>query len=138
MAQLRLGYPDILRHDAEILQVTHNTVEEARRYQRFHQFAFPYLCDPDRTVHERYGLPLQSGSPISLVHSFAAATADLVVHGDRTESPIPFALRHRGKDSPQALLVLDRGGVVRAVHQFAPNAAIPPAAALLTELAAID
>src|SRR5262245_24955177 len=50
MAQLRLGYPEVQAHDAEILQITCSTPDEARLYFQQYQLAFPYLCDPERTV----------------------------------------------------------------------------------------
>jgi hypothetical protein len=138
MAQLRLGYRDIQQQDAEIVQITHNTIDEARRYGRFYKFEFPYLCDPDRVVHERYGLALQMAHPVDMARSMAAATTDLVRHGERTPSPIPFAMRHPMKDSPQAVFVIDRHGIIRAVHRMSPNAGIPTSATLAKELSAID
>src|SRR5918995_5076278 len=99
MAQLRLGLPDIQAHDGEVLQITHNTVDEARRYAKFYTYDFPYLCDPDRAVHERYGLAMESASPVQVVRSTATAAADLLLHGERTPLPIPYAIRYRGKES---------------------------------------
>ena len=58
MAQLRRGLPEIRAQGGEVVQVTHTTVDEARRYARFYAFDFPYLCDPGRVVHDRYGLAL--------------------------------------------------------------------------------
>src|SRR5688572_13892955 len=138
MAQLRRGLPEIRAHDGEVLQITHNTVDEARRYAKFYTYDFPYLCDPDRAVHERYGLAMERLSPLGPVQSMVAAMMDRVRHGEITPSPIPFALRHAGKDSPQAVFVLDRQGVVRVVHRASPNADIPPASTLVKDLAAID
>ncbi|MBI2205551.1 MAG: redoxin domain-containing protein [Candidatus Rokubacteria bacterium] len=138
MAQLRLGLPDLEKHEAELLQVTHNTVEEARRYGKFYRFDFPYLCDPARAVHERYGLALESAAPTEIVRSMAASASDLLLRGERTPLPIPFAMRYPGKDAPQAVFVIDRQGIVRAVHRMDPNAGLPTVAALLKDLASID
>lgn len=138
MAQLRLGLPDLDRHEADLVQVTHNTVDEARRYAKFYRFDFPYLCDPDRTVHERYGLALESAAPVEIVRSMATAATDLIVRGERTPLPIPFAMRYPGKDAPQAVFVVDRPGIVRAVHRMGPNAGLPTVATLVKDLASID
>ncbi|MBI1736596.1 MAG: redoxin domain-containing protein [Candidatus Rokubacteria bacterium] len=138
MAQLRRGLPEIEAHDGVVLQITHNTVEEARRYGKFYRYDFPYLCDPDRAVHERYGLAMVPFSPLQVMRSTAAAAADLVMRGERTPLPIPFAMRHPGKESPQAVFVIDRPGVIRAVHRASPNADIPPATVLVKDLAATD
>src|SRR5512138_2826592 len=98
MAQLRLGYPVIQRRGAEVLQITHNTTAEAQRYFKHYPIAFPYLCDPDRVVHEAYGLPLVAASARSVVASIAAAAGDLVSTGETTPLPVPFAMRYGYKD----------------------------------------
>lgn len=138
MAQLRLGYAQIQKHDADIVQVTHNTLDEARRYGRFYKFDFPYLCDPDRAVHERYGLPLETAHAGDVVRSMTAAATDLLLHGERTPLPIPFIVRHPMKDSPQAVFVIDRQGIIRNVHRLSPNAGLPTTTTLANELSAID
>jgi len=122
MAQLRQDYPRIQASGGEILQVTHNTAAEAERYARHYPIAFPYLCDPDRAVHETYGLPLQSMRRLDLLKSTAVDGLDLVSRGERTPSPLPFFARYPGKDSPQALLVVDREGIVQHAVQTGPSA----------------
>ena len=138
MAQLRLGYPDLQKHDAEIVQVTHNTMDEARRYGRFYKFDFPYLCDPDRVVHERYGLPLEAAHVGEIARSMTTAATDLLLRGERTPLPVPFVTRYGFKDSPQAVFVIDRHGIVRSIHQLGANAGLPTTASLAKELSTID
>jgi hypothetical protein len=138
MAQLRQGYSDIRKQDAEIVQITHNTIEEAQRYGKFYTFDFRYLCDPDRLVHDRYGLPIEAARAGEVVRSMATAASDLVLYGARTPLPVPFAMRYGFKDSPQGVFVLDRNGIVRTVHRLGPNAGLPTTATLVKELAAID
>jgi len=105
MAQLRQGYPEIQRSGVEVLQITHNTPAEAERYFRYHSVPYPYLCDPDRAVHEAYGLPLRSIGPLDPLKATAAAALDFVRRGERTEPPFPFFARYGlTKDSPQAVL----------------------------------
>ena len=137
MAQLRLGYPEIQRRDGEVLQITHNTTAEAQRYFKHYPIAFPYLCDPDRVVHEAYGLPLVAASARSVVASIAAAAGDLVRTGETTPLPVPFAMRYGYKDSPQAVIVVDRDGIVRHVVQAGPNADLPSNAEILRRLDAM-
>jgi len=137
MAQLRLGYPEIEASGGEILQLTHNTAAEAARYARHYPITFPYLCDPDRAVHEAYGLPVQSMRRLDLLKSTAVAGLDLVSRGERTPSPLPFFARYPGKDSPQALLIVDREGIIRYVSQTGPNAQLPANAQILTQLKSI-
>ncbi len=137
MAQLRLGNPDIARAGAEVLQLTHNTAAEAQRYFTHFPIAFPYLCDADRAVHERYGIPLEPTRIADAVKSMTVATTDRVLHGERTASPVPFLVRTRGKDSPQVVILVDREGIVRHAVQAGPNADLPSNAELLRRLAAL-
>ena len=137
MAQLRLGYPEIERRGAEVLQITHNTAAEAQRYFKHYPIAFPYLCDPERVVHEAYGLAMETASAKHVVTSFATAASDLVRHGEKTALPIPFMVRYGYKDSPQAVVIVDREGIVRHVVQAGPNAELPSNAEILRRLDAI-
>lgn len=136
MAQLRLGYPEIQRVGGEVLQITHNTAAEAQRYVKHYPIAFPYLCDPDRVVHEAYGLPLERTRVRNAVASVATSVGD-GFRGQRTASPLAFLARTRGKDSPQAVVFVDREGVVRHVMQAGPNADLPSNAEILRRLDAM-
>jgi alkyl hydroperoxide reductase subunit AhpC len=137
MAQLRLGYPEIEQRGAEILQITHNTAAEAERYLKHYPMTFPYLCDPDRAAHEAYGLMLQASRPLDPLKSTATAVLDFVSRGERTPLPLPFIARYGGKDSPQAVLIVDREGIVRYVVQSGPNTELPSNAEILRRLEAI-
>ena len=134
MAQLALRYPEIQALGAEVLQVTHNTLDEARGYLKHYPIKFPYLCDAERTAHEKYGVELPGVSLGGFLASGAAVVTDFVLKGEKTPPPIPFIKRYAGKDADQAVFVLDRDGVVRAEHRLAPNAPLPTAADLIGEL----
>ena len=134
MAQLRLGYPEIQRSGAEVLQITHNTAAEALRYFKHFPIAFPYLCDPERTVHDAYGLALETASAKNVVASAATAASDFLRRGEKTALPIPFMMRYGYKDSPQAVVIVDREGIVRHVVQAGPNAELPSNAEILRRL----
>ena len=134
MAQLRLGYPEIARSGAEVLQITHNTAAEAQRYFKHFPIAFPYLCDPERTVHDAYGLALETASAKNVVASAATAASDFLRRGEKTALPIPFMMRYGYKDSPQAVVIVDREGIVRHVVQAGPNAELPSNAEILRRL----
>src|SRR5262245_41983241 len=134
MAQLRLGYPEIARSGAEVLQITHNTAEEAQRYFKHYPIGFPYLCDPDRVVHGAYGLTLQTASVKSGTAAAMTTVSDLLRRGEKTPLPLPFVMRYGYKDSPQAVVILDRDGIVRHVVQAGPNAELPSNAEILRRL----
>ena len=134
MAQLGLRYPEIQALDAEVLQITHNTADEARGYLKHYPMKFPYLCDADRAAHERYGVELIGMNPVGFLASSAAVVTDLVTKGETTPLPIPYIKRYLGKDTAQAVFVLDREGVVRAEHRLGPNAPLPSAEDLISAL----
>ena len=137
MAQLRLGYPEIQRSGAEVLQITHNTAAEAQRYFTHYPIVFPYLCDADRAAHEAYGIRLQPAKVSDGMASMAASVADLLRHGERTALPVPYFMRHGIRDSPQAVVLVDREGLVRHVVQAGPNADLPSNAEILRRLDAL-
>jgi alkyl hydroperoxide reductase subunit AhpC len=136
MAQLRLGYPEIQRTGAVVLQITHNTAAEAQRSFKHYPIAFPYLCDPERAVHEAYGIPLEPTKVANAVKSLAAVASDRL-RGESTASPVSFLARTHGKDSPQAVIFVDRDGIVRHVVQAGPNADLPSNAEILRRLDAL-
>jgi len=142
MAQLRQGYPEIQKNNGEILQVTHNTPEEARLYHRKFQLTFPYLCDAERVVHETYGIRMGQPDLVAGMRSFvacsAAAASDLVLRGETTPSPAPYFKRYGFHDSPQAIFIIDRNGIVRSVYTSGPIGSIRFNADLVRELATLQ
>lgn len=134
MAQLALRYPEIQSLQTEILQVTHNTLDEARGYVKHYPMKFPYLCDAERAAHDRYGVALTGINLGGFLASGAAVMADFVTKGETTPAPIPYLKRYAGKDTEQAVFILDREGIVRAEHRLGPNAPLPSASDLIKEL----
>jgi peroxiredoxin len=137
MAQLGMRYEEIRALDAEILQVTHNTADEARIYFKSYPIKFPYLCDAERVAHDRYAVALVGKNVGGMLASTAAAAADFVLRGERTPLPVPFVKRYSGNDAAQAVFILDRDGIVRVERRLGPNAPLPAASELLRELAAL-
>ena len=134
MAQLGLRYPEIQALDAEVLQVTHNTLDEARGYLKHYPIKFPYLCDAERAAHDRYQVEMLGMNMKGFFDSSVAAMTDFVTKGESTPAPIPYLKRYLGKDTMQAVFVLDREGIVRAEHRLGPNAPLPSAQDLIDEL----
>ncbi len=142
MAQLRLGYPEIQRRDAELLQITHSTPEEARLYFQQYQLAFPYLCDADRGVHRLYGVPMAEKGLVEEVRDFVACVAaeasDRLLRGERSASPLPYLKRYGLNDPEQAVFIVDPSGTIRYVHTTGPIGALPSTADLLRQLALLE
>ena len=90
----------------------------------------PYLCDPDRAVHLRYGVPMERQSigavADNVVKSCAMVTGDLLLRGEKSPVPVVPILRMGTRNQPpQLVVVVDRGGVVRRVHPIGPFDALP-------------
>jgi peroxiredoxin len=139
MARLSQAYPQFQSNDAEILQITHNTKEEADLYFRDYHLATPYLCDADRQVHLSYGIALQT-QPIgavaaNVVSSCLMVTGDLLLHGQKSPSPVAPILRMGPRSqSAQLVVAADRAGVIRHVQRIGPFDALPTVAELLAIL----
>ena len=139
MARLSQAYPQFQSSDAEILQITHNTVEEANLYFRNYHLATPYLCDPDRQVHLRYGIALEQqaiGAVVgNSVTSCLMVTGDLLLHGQKSPSPVSLIMRMGPRfQSAQLVVAVDRIGVVRHVQRIGPFDTLPTVAQLLALL----
>lgn len=142
MARLSQGYEAIRAREAEVLQITHNTIEEADLYFRSYRLAMPYLCDADRAVHLRYGIPLERQSVAAVVdntvRSCAMVTKDLLLNGEKSPSPVAPILRMGPRNQPpQLVVVVDREGVVRNVHPIGPFDTLPSIDDLLAMLDAL-
>ncbi|MBI4609389.1 MAG: redoxin domain-containing protein [Candidatus Rokubacteria bacterium] len=142
MAQVRLGYPEIQQRGAEVLQITLSTPDEARLYFRRYQLSFPYLCDPELAVHRLYGLSIVHRPLVeelgAAVLSTAAVAGDFLLRGERTPSPLPHVKRYGSSAPDQAVIIVDRGGIVRYVYTVGPIGAIPSNAELLSQLARVQ
>jgi peroxiredoxin len=143
MAQLRLGYPEIQQSGGEILQVTHNTPEEARLYFQQYDLHIPYLCDAERVVHELYGIHMEPKSLVEVARTFAVSTAavasDRLLRGEKSPSPAPYFKRYGfSQDSPQAVFIVDKLGIIRYVYTSSPIGVIPSNAELLRQLATLQ
>jgi peroxiredoxin len=139
MTQLRLGYSEIQKRGAEILQVTHSTPEEARLYFQQYQLLFPYLCDPERAVYQLYGISIVPGSLFEAIRTAAvgitAVVSDRIFHGEKTPSHMPLMKRYGSTHiEQQAVFILDKSGIIRYVHASNPLGGLPSNAEYLRQL----
>jgi peroxiredoxin len=139
MARLSQAYAQFLALHAEVLQITHNTQEEAELYFRSYKLATPYLCDPDRQVHLRYGIPLEQQAigavAANIVTSCLMVTGDLLTLGQKSPLPVVPVMRMGIRfQSAQLVVAADRAGVVRHVRSIGPFDTLPTVAELLSVL----
>jgi peroxiredoxin len=136
MARLSQAYPQFKDCGAEILQITLSTLDEARLYFRNYQLATPYLCDPERQAHLRYGIELEQQAmgavAANTLTSGLMVAQDLLLHGEKSPWPVPLIMRMGARNqSPQLVLVVDRAGLVRHVQAIGPFDTLPTVAQLL-------
>jgi len=136
MSQLRRSYPEFQKRDTELLEVgpslPANAVRGFRQYLGGRLPEFPYLCDPEFTVHRQYGLrPL--GGRETLRTNALSAVAQVT---DR-----PFVMPRPGEvgkliahPMEQGLFIVDEAGLIQYVYVTMPSGKLPTAAMLLAEL----
>lgn len=139
MTQLRLGYHQIQERDAEILQITWSTLEEARLYFQQYQLSFPYLCDPERAMYPLYGISMISLGGMAMAKNMAAGMtavlSDRLFRGEKTASPVAPMMRYgAGEIDQQAVFIVDKSGIIRYVHATSSLGGLPPNAEYLRQL----
>ena len=138
MAQLRLWYQEIQKRDAEVLQVTYSTPEEAQLYFRQYQLLFPYLCDPERAVYRLYGLSMVQTSLSQgirgLVSGAAIEISDRLLRGEKSAPSSSYRERYGSSDMEQAIFIVDKSGIIRYAYTTGPIGAIPSNTDFLSQL----
>ena len=67
---------------------------------------------------------------------YTAVASDRIVRSEKSPSPAPYFKRYGfSKDSPQAVFIVDKSGVIRYVYTCGTLGAIPSNAELLRQLA---
>jgi len=98
----------------EVIQVTPTKPERARFYVQNFRIPFPYLCDPDLSVFNAWGLGTRAHSPLWYLQKFQAGGKIVLPPSDvgdpKTKlTELPAVLR----DSDSGVFVVDREGIVR-------------------------
>lgn len=131
---MRLSYQEFKKKETEILQITPSTAQEAQLYFRQYPLDFPYLCDPERAVYNLYGIPIVQSNAKILFTSIAAKVQDRLLRGEKTPSPVPYMKRYGSTIPEQALLIVDKLGIIRYIHTTGPIGGLPPNAEYLRQL----
>jgi peroxiredoxin len=115
MSQLARGAPRFRELGTEIILVSPTPLERGRFYARNFQLPFPYLCDPDRRVHEAYGLGARARSVAWKVG--VALSARRMPPPPETEfgpaKPTLSELNHLFTDDDLGFFIIDKAGVIR-------------------------
>src|SRR3972149_4105678 len=130
MAQLRLGYPEIKRRQAEIFQITSTPPTQGALYARRFNLPFPYLCDGDLTTYRLYGLTTK-GMMAALKSGFESFPSIVkgFVKGEQP-SLLPYSSTEK-MTTEQAMFLVGRDGKVRFRYIADGHAPIPSNETLL-------
>lgn len=136
MSQLRRSYPEFQRRNTELLEVgpslPANAIHGFRQYLGGRMPEFPYLCDPDFTVHRLYGLRPVGGRE-SLKTNALSAITQVTARPFVTPTPkeVGKLMTH---PMEQGLFIVDQSGVVQYIYVTMPSSKLPTPATLLAEL----
>ena len=114
MSQFARGLGRLKAAGAEVIQVTPTKLERARFYVKNFPIPFPYLCDPDLTVHREWGLGVRSHSLLWYLQKFQAGSKMTMPEAEIGTPKTNFAeLPSVLRDTDSAMFVLDRQCIVR-------------------------
>jgi peroxiredoxin len=114
MSVFARGLDRLKAASTEVIQVTPTKPERARFYVQNFRIPFPYLCDPDMSVHHAWGLGMRSHSMLWYLQKFQAGGKISLPPADVGDpktllTEFPTIL----KDTDSGLFVVDRQGIVR-------------------------
>ena len=117
MTQLARLYPEIVKRDTEVLQITPSGVERGRTYASKYRLPFPYLCDADDAVRRAWHVDVRRRGPMwyagGLVAGFTVKKpATDFGQGEPSFAEMPKLLR----DEDMGFFVVDTHGVVRYAY----------------------
>jgi len=129
------GYQSLVAQATEVVQVTPNLLESARRFFRPEPVPYPVVCDPDKRLYAVYGL----GDRGALVATRAGVVSfsHSVVHGDAgpwirgawhdvmNRNFLRRLHHHATSALEQGLFLVDRGGTIRHRAIIGPLEPIP-------------
>ena len=117
MTQLAHLYPEIVKRDAEVLQVTPSPVERARTYAGKYRLPFPYLCDADDAVRRAWHVDIRRRGALWYAGGLVAGFTKAKPQTDFGQEAPSFAeLPKVLRDDDMGFFVVDRQGVVRFVY----------------------
>jgi peroxiredoxin len=114
MSQFARGMDRLKAAGTQVIQVTPTRPERARFFVKSFPIPFPYLCDPDLTVHRAWGLGVRSHSLLWYLQKYQAGSKMTMPQAEIGNpktmlTEVPSVL----KDTDMGVFVLDRQGIVR-------------------------
>jgi peroxiredoxin len=114
MTQISRAYPEMQKLDGEVLEVTVSPVRRARIYAEKFQLPFPYLCDPDYEVRQKWGVASRSHGVGHYVSALVKGMRTPVPANDfGTFAPPLDELPRILSDDDMGFFIVDKQGIVR-------------------------
>ena len=129
------GYQSLLAQATEVIQVTPNLLESARRFFRPEPVPYPVVCDPDKRLYAVYGLgdrgvlAATRTSVVSFSYSVTHGDGGAWVRGawhDVMNRNFVRRLHHHATTAlEQGLFLIDRAGTIQHRSIIGPLEPIP-------------
>jgi peroxiredoxin len=114
MTQISRAYPDMQRLGGEVLEITVSPVRRARIYAEKFRLPFPYLCDPDYEVRQKWGIASRQRGVGHYVTALVKGLTTPVPDNDfGTFAPPLDEMRRVLNDDDMGLFIVDKQGIVR-------------------------
>jgi peroxiredoxin len=140
MTQISRAYPDMQRLGGEVLEITVSPVRRARIYAEKFRLPFPYLCDPDYEVRQKWGIASRQHGVGHYVTALVKGLRTPVPDNDfGTFAPPLDEMRRVLNDDDMGLFIVDKQGIVRyattgAYRADSSGVAVPGNEEILREL----
>ena len=114
MTQISRAYSDVQKLGGEILEVTVSPVRRARIYAEKFRLPFPYLCDPDYEVRQKWGVASRSHGVGHYVSALVKGlTTPAPANDFGTFAPPLDELPRILSDDDMGFFIVDKQGIVR-------------------------
>jgi peroxiredoxin len=114
MTQISRAYPEVQKLDAEVLEITVSPVRRARIYAEKFRLPFPYLCDPDYEVRQKWGIASRAHGVGHYVTKLVKGLTSAIPENDfGTFAPPLDELRRILNDDDMGFFIVDKEGIVR-------------------------
>jgi peroxiredoxin len=114
MTQISRAYSDVQKLGGEILEVTVSPVRRARIYAEKFRLPFPYLCDPDYEVRQKWGVASRSHGVGHYVTALVKGlTTPAPANDFGTFAPPLDELPRILSDDDMGFFIVDKQGIVR-------------------------
>jgi len=114
MTQMSRAYSDVQKLESEVLEVTVSPVRRARIYAEKFRLPFPYLCDPDYEVRQKWGVASRSHGVGHYVAGLVKGLTASFPPNDFGTFPPPLdEMRRILNDDDMGFFIVDKQGIVR-------------------------